>query len=198
MYVVADPTIFLAVALTNPEGEQVIRVTAGAGLFAPEIVFHEIGTSLLALANLGRLSPEQVKEAYAMTRLIPVKCIPVDFGHSFTLARRLDLQLHEASFLQCAVQVACPFLSFDDRLRNVARSLDISVEESIGSRFPDDPRGKSFGSGSFNQSPPVLGKSGVIFPGALPVCPPSPFGVKGIEASVTIDEIVTAISSGRR
>jgi hypothetical protein len=97
--------------------------------------------------------------------------------------------------LQCAIQVACPFLTLDDRLRDVARSLDIPVEESIGSRFPDNPRGNSFGTRSFAPATLANGKYGVTFSGAPPIFPQSPFCVSGIETSLTVDEILRVVQS---
>ena len=54
MRLVADTNIFLAVALDEPEKEQIIQATAGADIIAPEILPYEIGNALSAMVKRQR------------------------------------------------------------------------------------------------------------------------------------------------
>ena len=49
MDIIADTNIFLAIALNEPEKEQIIQLTSGVNIIAPEILPYEIGNALSAM-----------------------------------------------------------------------------------------------------------------------------------------------------
>ena len=87
MKIVADTNIFLAVALNEPEKKEIIALTVGHELIAPEILPFEIGNALSALVKRKRLwlqmSVGHVKSAcyeasrailYQYARPFPLSC----------------------------------------------------------------------------------------------------------------------------
>ena len=49
MDIITDTNIFLAIALNEPEKEQIIQLTSGVNIIAPEILPYEIGNALSAM-----------------------------------------------------------------------------------------------------------------------------------------------------
>ena len=69
MDLVVDANIFLAVALNEPEKNQIIQLTAGARLIAPEVLLYEIGNALSAMMKRQRLTYQQATKAFSIIEL---------------------------------------------------------------------------------------------------------------------------------
>jgi predicted nucleic acid-binding protein len=129
MNVVADTNIFLAIALDEPEKQQIIELTVGSHIVAPTILIYEIGNALTALVKRHRLSPEEAKMAFQSTQNIPVKLTHSKIQQSLEIAFQFNLYAYDAYFLQCAQSFKCPFITLDRRAKEVAKALNIVVLE---------------------------------------------------------------------
>ncbi|NBC49890.1 MAG: PIN domain-containing protein [Gammaproteobacteria bacterium] len=127
MQVIADTNVFLAVALNEPEKPHIVQITAGAELFAPEILPDEIGNALSAMVKRQRLSAVQARSALTATRSIRVRLVGVDIAEALQLASDFDLYADDADFLQCARAAPSPLLTMDARMRNLATELKIPL-----------------------------------------------------------------------
>jgi len=131
MRLVADTNIFLAVALDEPEKEQIIQATAGADIIAPEILPYEIGNALSAMVKRQRLSSEEALAAFRISRLISVELIAVQVNNALQTAFQYLMYAYDAYFLQCAKDMRCPLLSLDKRMRQVADDLGIETVDIL-------------------------------------------------------------------
>ncbi len=129
MEIIADTNIFLAVALDEPEKEDIVKLTAGATLIAPEILPYEIGNALSALLKRRKLSVQQAMDVLEISRKIPVRLVPTDIGRALGLAARFNIYAYDAYFIQCALKSASPILTLDGRMKGVAKALNIPVLE---------------------------------------------------------------------
>ena len=129
MNIVADTNIFLATALDEPEKLRIIELTSGSHIVAPTILPYEIGNALTALVKRHRLSPEEAKAAFESTQKIPAKLTHSDIQESLEIAFRFNLYAYDAYFLQCAQSLKCPFITLDQRAKEVAKALNIVVLE---------------------------------------------------------------------
>lgn len=127
MQVVADTNVFLAVALNEPEKLRILKMTAGAELFAPEILPYEIGNALSAMVKRQRLSTAQACSALAAARSIPVRLLDVDIADALKLATDFRLYAYDAYFLKCARSVPAPLLTLDRHMRQVTAELQIPL-----------------------------------------------------------------------
>ncbi|MGC8542159.1 MAG: type II toxin-antitoxin system VapC family toxin [Phycisphaerae bacterium] len=50
---------------------------------------------------------------------------------ALALAVRNGIYAYDGYFLQCAIQSGCPLLTLDQRMRRVARELDVGIVEAI-------------------------------------------------------------------
>jgi predicted nucleic acid-binding protein len=130
MKVVADTNIFLAVSLNEPESDQIVKLTAGVSVLAPEILPHEVGNALSAMVKRGKLTRSEALEAKESVDRIPVRLVTVDVYRSLKLAIEHDIYAYDAYFLQSAQMFPCPLLTLDRRMQQVAARLGIEVLES--------------------------------------------------------------------
>ncbi len=129
MGIVFDTNIFLAVALDEPEKENIIRLTSEADAVAPTILPYEIGNALSAMIKRKRLTPDQAMSAFRATAGIPVRLVAVEIEQALALAIEFNIYAYDAYFLQCAKSMSCPLMTLDRRMKEVATKLNIDIVE---------------------------------------------------------------------
>jgi len=75
MKIIADTNTFLAVTLYEPERAEIINLTLGHDLVAPEILPFEIGNALSAMLKRRRIEPENLLSVWDATQQIPVESL---------------------------------------------------------------------------------------------------------------------------
>ena len=129
MDIVADTNTFLATALDEPEKQRIIELTSGSNIISPEILPYEIGNALTALVKRHRLSPDEAKVAFEYTQKIPVRLIRPNIQKSLKIAFQFNLYAYDAYFLQCAQSLKYPLMTLDQRVKDIAKKLNITVLE---------------------------------------------------------------------
>ena len=129
MNIVADTNIFLAVALSQPEKENIITLTWEASALAPKILPYEIGNALSAMVKRKQLSYDSALSAFKITSLIPVRLVAVDIQQALELAFKLNIYAYDAYFLQCAKSLSCPLITLDKKMKQAALDLKIPLLE---------------------------------------------------------------------
>ena len=129
MRIIADTNIFLAVVLEEPDKCRIIELTAGYELAAPEILPYEIGNAFTALVKRHVLSAEEARLAWQAAQSIPVQLCGIDIGSALRVAMDAGVYACDAYFLECALQMRCPLLTLDRRMKAVAREIGIQIIE---------------------------------------------------------------------
>lgn len=129
MKLIADTNTFLAVALEEPQKAQIVRLTTGHRLVAPEVLPFEVGNALTAMLKRGVLLPAEVTAAWDAAMAIPVDLRRADVRGALALAVRFGIYAYDACFLECALSLRLPLLTLDRGLRHVARQLSIDILE---------------------------------------------------------------------
>lgn len=129
MRVLLDTSVFLAVALDEPERLDLVEATAQANLVAAAVLPYEVGNALSAMVRRERLTADEAVCVLSAIRRVPVELIAVDIQRALELASRHGIYAYDAYVLQCAVAVRCPLLTLDKAMRRVATNLDIPLVE---------------------------------------------------------------------
>ena len=129
MRIVADTSIFLAVALNDPEKPRIVRMTTGHELVAPAVLPFEIGNALTTMLKKGAIQAVQVPVAWNAVQAIPVDLRDLDILAALSLAVRFSLYACDAYFLECALSCRLPLLTLDLSLQHLARELGIPIVE---------------------------------------------------------------------
>jgi predicted nucleic acid-binding protein len=129
MDIVTDTSIFLAVALNEPEKSGIVQLTTDASITAPEILPYEIGNALSAMVKRKKLTEAEALKAEKATGQIPVRLVGVDIRAALKIAVEQNIYAYDAYFLQCARVYSLPLLTLDKRMKQVAVELGIQVLE---------------------------------------------------------------------
>ncbi|MGD8213153.1 MAG: type II toxin-antitoxin system VapC family toxin [Desulfobacterales bacterium] len=129
MKIIADTNTFIAVALNEPEKDQIIGLTEGHDLIAPDVLPFEIGNALTAMLKKNTLKKEEVTTVWEIVQQIPVDLRHTDIKSALSIAIKFNLYAYDAYFLECAENLRSPLLTLDFGMQRVAREIGISVLE---------------------------------------------------------------------
>ena len=129
MKIVSDTNIFLAVALEEESKSKIIEITDGCSLYAPEILYYEIGNALSAMIKRRQIETSDVQAIYSVTQQIPVSLAKVRIPKALGIAIRHNIYAYDAYFLEVAQTLSSPLLTLDTRLKAVAQKMSIKTLE---------------------------------------------------------------------
>jgi predicted nucleic acid-binding protein len=129
MKIIADTNIFIAVALNSPEKDNIIRLTEGHDLIAPDVLPFEIGNALTAMMKKNTLKKEEVTSAWEIVQQIPVDLRHTDIKASLKIAIKFNIYAYDAYFLKCAENFRSPLLTLDLGMKRVAREIGVPILE---------------------------------------------------------------------
>jgi len=129
MKIIADTNTFLAVALEEPEKNQIIHLTVGHDLVAPEVLPFEIGNALTAMMKKRTLEADELTSAWDMVQAIPVELRRIDIRFALEIASRFNIYAYDAYFIECAISLRCPLLTLDRRMKIVGKNAGIHILE---------------------------------------------------------------------
>jgi len=129
MNIIADTNIFLAVALDEPEKNNIIKLTSGSEIFSPEILPYEIGNALSAMVKRKRITKKEALSAQNRANSIPVRLVSIDTYQALKLAIKYNIYAYDAYFLQGAKTLSHPLITLDKRMKQVANELNIELLE---------------------------------------------------------------------
>jgi len=129
MKIIADTNTFLAVTLYEPERDEIIRLTLGHDLVAPDVLPFEIGNALSAMIKRRRLESDDLLSVWYATQQIPVDLRSVNIPEALKIASQFNIYAYDAYFLECAISLHSPLLTLDRRMNEVAQSLGIRIME---------------------------------------------------------------------
>lgn len=129
MNIVIDTNIFLAVALNESEKDYIVELTSETTAIAPEILPYEIGNALSAMSKRKRISYEEALSVLETVNLIPVRLVAIDIKKALKLAFEFNIYAYDAYFLQCAKSFACPLITLDKRMKQVAIDINVDILE---------------------------------------------------------------------
>ena len=132
MKITADTNTFLAVTLYEPQRDEIIRLTSGHDLVAPDVLPFEIGNALSAMLKRCRIEPENLLPVWDATQQIPVDLRSVDVREALKIASQFNIYAYDAYFLVCSISLHSPLLTLDRGMSEVARNLGIQVMEVSG------------------------------------------------------------------
>lgn len=127
MKIVADTNTFLAVTLYKPERDEIIRLTSGHELVAPDILPFEIGNALSAMLKRHRLDSDNILSVWDAAQKIPVDLRSVDIREALKIASQFNIYAYDAYFLVCAISLHSPLITLDRHMIEVAQVLGINI-----------------------------------------------------------------------
>jgi predicted nucleic acid-binding protein len=127
MEITIDTSAVLAVCFNEPSKTELVSLSKGATLVAPNSIHWEVGNALSAMLKRDRIDLKEAKACLASYREIPIKLVDVDLYQSLEIASRYRMYAYDAYLLSCAVQHHTPLMTLDEPLKTAARQLGVIV-----------------------------------------------------------------------
>ena len=132
--VVIDNSVFLAWCMGDedePAATSAMERVVESGGIVPRIWWYELRNALLMNERRGRISQQQVLDTLADSLEMGIS---IDEAHEesllLDLARRFELSVYDAAYLETALRRSLPLATLDRRLRGAAEALGIALLHS--------------------------------------------------------------------
>jgi predicted nucleic acid-binding protein len=129
MKIVADTNTFMAVALNEPEKSEIIRLSEGCDLTAPDVLPFEIGNALTAMMKKGALDSDEIMASWDIIQQIPVELRRIDIRSALEIATAFSIYAYDAYYLECAGSLKSPLITLDKGMKRIAQEMGIIVLE---------------------------------------------------------------------
>jgi len=129
--IVIDTSSLIAILLGETIKQNLIEVTKGQSLIAPQSLHWELPNAFSAMfkRNPARLTLEEAKEALSIYQSIPIRFVDIDLGRATEIAHQLNIYAYDAFMLTTAEHYKAPLLSLDKRCNEAAQNLGLKVLE---------------------------------------------------------------------
>ena len=129
--IVIDSSVFLAWCLADeeePTATGAMRQVSEEGGVAPRIWWYELRNALLMNERRGRISPQQVLDTLTDSLALGISMDDQhDESQLLELARRYELTVYDAAYLEVAFRRGLPLATLDRRLRGAAKAVGVAV-----------------------------------------------------------------------
>lgn len=131
MPVVVDPSAILGVAMEDEAAdyaEAVLDEIQAGGAVAPSIFWYELRNVLVVSERRNRIAPEKSAAFLALVADLAIELAgePAE-GGVLELARRHDLSVYDAAYLELALRSGEPLATLDSGLRRAAAGAGVVV-----------------------------------------------------------------------
>jgi predicted nucleic acid-binding protein len=118
---VGDCSVLAAVLFDEPERSHATEVLAGMEIFVPFLIDHELVSVAAKKARQGL--EEVVRQGLSDFAELDITRCPVDAAAQWRVALEHGLSAYDAAYLQLALDLEAPLVTFDRRLGEAARRL---------------------------------------------------------------------------
>ncbi len=113
---VVDASVIAALAFLESRAEEARDLLRDATLFAPEILPYELASVALKKTKVEPSRRFEIAIRLHRALSTKVKLIPSAPLELLTLALETNLTIYDAAYLQAALQLGCPLVTFDAKL----------------------------------------------------------------------------------
>ena len=117
----------MAIILNEPNKEKVVSLTRNTTILVPEVISFEIGNALINLFKKGKITKEDLLEAYRNYTLIPLRTIKIDIEKALKIACKYKVYAYDAYYLEIAYRLKLSLVTFDESMKKVGTSLKIDI-----------------------------------------------------------------------
>src|SRR5260370_26226079 len=123
-----DGWVIAALAFLESWAEEDLDLLRDATLFAPEIIPYELASVALKKTKIEPSRHFEIAMRLRRALSTQVKLVPMAPLELLELARETNLTIYDAAYLQAALRLGCPLVTFDAKL---ARHADRITRASI-------------------------------------------------------------------
>ncbi len=129
MKVVPDTSVVIALLASDEERSMITDVIDGNELVCPESIKPEVGNAVSAMFKRGRITLEQGIEIVEGFQKMKVQIVSLNLKRAIGIGHKYKIYAYDAYVLECAKRLRSDLVTLDDRMKEVAEELKISVIE---------------------------------------------------------------------
>ena len=128
MEILLDASAIMAVIADEPESGLVIEYTKDAVIVSPNVVAFEIANAVTKMIKKKIIdSQEKMIRIIEIFETIPLKLVTVDISETLKIAWKYKIYAYDAFYLETAVRLNLPLLTFDSGMRRIGNELGIPI-----------------------------------------------------------------------
>ncbi len=131
MALIVDTSVIISVLINEEHKDQLVKLTKGEELLAPESLNFEIGNAFSAMFKRNRINLKLARKALEYYRQIPLRLVEVDLEKSLEIAHKHNVYAYDAYFVECAKRYNSDIISLDKALIAIAKEEGIKVREVV-------------------------------------------------------------------
>jgi predicted nucleic acid-binding protein len=129
MDILIDASVIISIVIDEPEKELAIKLSKGCTLLSPAMMPYEIGNALSRLQKRHVLDNKGVIGAYNAYKEIPIKLVQADIEQALRIACKYNIYAYDAYYLETAIRLKLPLLTFDEPMKQIGYNLKIEMVE---------------------------------------------------------------------
>lgn len=127
MDVLLDASAIMAVILSEPNTDKVIKSTVNTTILSTEVISFEIGNALINLFRRKKISEDKVLEAFKVFTSIPIRSVKINIDKALKIACKYKIYAYDAFYLETAIRLKTPLLTFDKLMLKIGKELNITM-----------------------------------------------------------------------
>lgn len=126
-----DTSALIAILLGEASKPELVRLTKGHELIAPQSLHWEMANAFSAKFKRKprTLSLEEARAALELYKTIPLRFVDIALDRAVEIAHELDIYAYDAFMLAATERYSAPLLSLDNRCIALAKELELPVLE---------------------------------------------------------------------
>lgn len=129
MILTVDTSVIIAVITNEKHKRELIRLTKGYDLIAPESLHWEIGNAFSAMFKRNKISLDAAKKAIEYYLQIPLRLVETDLIRALEISEHNKIYAYDAYFLACSIKYGTNLITLDDKMRTIANQYNIKTLE---------------------------------------------------------------------
>lgn len=126
---IVDTSVIISVITNENNKDRLVTLTSGENLIAPSSIHWEVGNAFSAMFKRKKIDLALAEKAIEYYNMIPLKIVDVDIYNSLEISYQYNIYAYDAYFLECAIEFNAPLLTLDNKLREIAKQINISIVE---------------------------------------------------------------------
>lgn len=122
---IIDASCIMAIVRQEDTADEVIQKSEGYELMSAKCLPYDVGNSLSKWLKRDLLTVEAAQNCYNLFRKIPVNLLDVDFENSLRYSGEERHYIYDMFYLDCALRIGCPILTFNERLISIAKKRGV-------------------------------------------------------------------------
>jgi predicted nucleic acid-binding protein len=129
MKIVLDTSVVIALLASDEEREGLIHAIKRYNLVCPESITPEIGNAVSAMFKRGRITLAQGITIVEGFQQLAIQIVPLNLKRATEMSHQYHIYAYDAYVLECAERLNSHLVTLDDRMKEIAQKIGISLIE---------------------------------------------------------------------